>query len=61
MCEGIVAPQDWVALTGPCQTCKGEHDEDYPCLAPDCRDGRRIVPLYTECPGALPTQSEVTT
>lgn len=53
-------PQDWVALTGPCPTCDGTgkfgvasvRPTTYgPC--PDCRDGRRIVPLYTECPERL--------
>lgn len=51
-----VAPQDWVALTGPCPRCRGNGrlwrlDNDgtaEPC--PDCRDGRRIEPLYTVCP-----------
>lgn len=54
---GYVAPQDWVALTGPCRTCDGSHmiapkPEPHPQVqgfCPDCRDGRRIEPLYTGC------------
>ena len=49
---GYVAPQDWVALTGPCPTCDGHAQHvrwwgQEPCH--DCRDGRRIEPLYTGC------------
>lgn len=56
----FVAPQAWMALTGPCPTCggsarmPGRADADGStvgvCPNPDCRDGRRIEPLYTECP-----------
>ena len=57
----FVTPQDWVALTGPCPTCDGggagwTHGDSCPAdgcvygVCPDCRDGRRIVPLYTDCP-----------
>jgi len=59
LCPHRIAPQAWVALTGPCPTCEGtgkmpgRADADGStigvCPNPDCRDGHRIVPLYTEC------------
>lgn len=63
--EPFVAPQDWVSLTGPCPTCGGSSttcgcdakwstnpNHNRHCLLKrkcDCRDGRWIVPLCTEC------------
>lgn len=43
---GFVAPQDWVALTGPHRKLVQTGGNSWTAM----EDGRRIEPLYTECP-----------